>query len=191
MNVHAFFLRRDRVDEVSVSLEAKEGPSWTAPTYGGSLPHDYVHLVVEAAFGLSNGFWGRVGAGWDPGALNLAAQAARARGYPVWGADREELLIAEALAATHWFDPTIGDGPRLLDIAATCSDFGMEMPSRFGLNQVAGATLAMRLSRAIFKHPAHFEPSLHVTFSTVDPQRGFAEMLEGLEAHYESLERSG
>ena len=40
--------------------------SWVFPTYGDMVPHDLVHVVVESAFGLKNGFWGRVDAGVDP-----------------------------------------------------------------------------------------------------------------------------
>jgi hypothetical protein len=36
-------------------------------------PHDLVHLVVEAAFGLAQGFWGRVDAGVDPAAIMAVA----------------------------------------------------------------------------------------------------------------------
>jgi hypothetical protein len=43
--------------------------NWAFPNYGEALPHDLIHLVVEAAFGLRQGFWGRVDAGVDPGAI--------------------------------------------------------------------------------------------------------------------------
>jgi hypothetical protein len=46
---------------------------WAFPTYGDDPPHDLIHLVVEAAFGLRRGFWGRVDAGADPAAISAEA----------------------------------------------------------------------------------------------------------------------
>ena len=71
--------------------------NWAFPTYGDALPHDLIHLVVEAAFGLAHGFWGRVDAGADPGAI--MADANRRGGsnkYSAFGSDRSELLLSEA-----------------------------------------------------------------------------------------------
>src|SRR5436190_1128700 len=47
--------------------------NWAFPAYGDALPHDLIHLVVEAAFGVGLGFWGRVDAGVDPGAIMAEA----------------------------------------------------------------------------------------------------------------------
>ena len=181
----------DGRDCVSVWLEGWDAEplppfNWTAPTYGGSLPHDLVHLLVEGAFGLRRGFWGRIQAGGDPAAINIGAPRARERGYSAWGPDREELLIAEALAATHWFDPSVGDGPRLHAIAQSCVEFDIEMPTRFNLNHVAGATLAMRLSRDIYA----VKSWLDVSFSPEAPHESFAALLERLEQTHAELDKS-
>jgi hypothetical protein len=79
--------------------------SWTFPSYGDALPHDLVHLVVEAAAGLRDGFWGRVARGVDPARINAVANAAGGKladKYAGFGDDITGLLHAEALAAYPW-----------------------------------------------------------------------------------------
>lgn len=79
--------------------------SWTFPSYGDALPHDLVHLVVESAAGLRDGFWGRVARGVDPARVNALADGAAgklAAKYQGFGDGLGELLVAEALAAYPW-----------------------------------------------------------------------------------------
>jgi hypothetical protein len=79
--------------------------SWAFPSYGGQVPHDLVHLLVETAFGLKNGFWGRVDAGVDVARLNADANRKGGPGkYAGFGPDQAELYIAEFLAGTRWRD---------------------------------------------------------------------------------------
>lgn len=40
----------------------------------GPIPHDFVHLVVEDAFGFERAFWGRVAEGADPGEIQEIAK---------------------------------------------------------------------------------------------------------------------
>src|SRR5262245_15116764 len=61
-------------DRVYVTRSDGSQVSWAFPSYGGALPHDLVHLVVESAFGLSQGFWGRVDAGADRRLRSLTDQ---------------------------------------------------------------------------------------------------------------------
>ena len=89
--------------------------SWPFPSYGDALPHDLVHLVVEAAAGLRDGFWGRVARGVDPARVNAQADAAAGKlgqKYAGYGDDLRELIHAEALAAYPWSadDPALHDG---------------------------------------------------------------------------------
>src|SRR5258705_10073128 len=84
--------------------------SWSFPTFGSYIPHDLVHLVVEAAFNLRNGFWGRVDVGVDVARIN--ADANRIGGpdkYAAYGSDQVDLMIAEMLAATRWGDSSLSD----------------------------------------------------------------------------------
>jgi hypothetical protein len=79
--------------------------SWSFPSYGDMLPHDLVHLVVEAAAGLRDGFWGRVARGVDPARVNALADGAAGKladKYAGYGDDLRELVVAEALAAYPW-----------------------------------------------------------------------------------------
>ena len=94
-------------DRIYVTRSDGSALSWVFPTYGDALPHDLVHLVVESAFGLSDGFWGRVDGGADPAKVN--AEANRNGGkdkYAGYGPDRRTLLLAEALANAPWSEET-------------------------------------------------------------------------------------
>src|SRR5215470_13391580 len=91
--------------------------SWVFPTFGNYIPHDLVHLVVEAAFGLRQGFWGRVDAGVDPARINAEAnRMGGANKYAAYGPDQVELMIAEMLAATRWGDSTLSDEDLLAEL---------------------------------------------------------------------------
>ena len=73
--------------------------------------NDLIHLVVESAFGLSRGFWGRVDEGVDPKIVNDQANRKGGAGkYAAYGSDRAELDLAEALATADWSSDTIEVG---------------------------------------------------------------------------------
>ena len=77
--------------------------SWSFPTYGAALPHDMVHFVVEAAFEVEAGFWGRVDSGVDVAKVNVEAnRIGGADKYGGFGPDLKELYLAEALAVVPW-----------------------------------------------------------------------------------------
>src|SRR5262245_20109080 len=61
----AFVRIEGKWDRIYVTRGDGTEVMWEFPTYGPELPHDLVHLVVEAAFGIADGFWGRVDAGVD------------------------------------------------------------------------------------------------------------------------------
>src|SRR5262245_29673571 len=90
-------------DRIHVRRSDGSEVSWVFPSYGDGLPHDLVHLVVEAAFGLTDGFWGKVDAGADPKRVNDEANRVGGRDkYAAFGADRSGLLLAEALPNAPW-----------------------------------------------------------------------------------------
>jgi hypothetical protein len=90
-------------DRIYVTRSDGSEVSWSFPTYGEGLPHDLVHLVVESAFDVAGGFWGRVDDGADPQAINAEANRRGGRDkYAAFGNDRGELLRAEALANAPW-----------------------------------------------------------------------------------------
>lgn len=94
----------------------------------GPLPHDAVHLLVEAGLGLRAGFWGMVAGGYHPeeiAAIAHAAGHASASRAGVPEAHIVELLQAERLVecfeADLWSGAT-GDPAALLDLARTACE---------------------------------------------------------------------
>jgi hypothetical protein len=101
----AFVRTVGQPDRIYVTRSDGSEVSWPFPTYGEGLPHDLVHLVVESAFGVSGGFWGRVDGGADPKRVNDEANRRGGRDkYAAFGPDLSELYLAEALAAVPWYD---------------------------------------------------------------------------------------
>jgi hypothetical protein len=89
MRIEATFVRHaGERDRVHARRADGTEVSWAFPTYGDWLPHDLVHLVVERAFRIADGFWGRVAGGMDPKRQPLM--------------DDPALLVAEALANAQW-----------------------------------------------------------------------------------------
>ena len=50
-----------------------------APGYDPLIPHDLMHLVVEANLGLTRGIFGQLAAGGDAGTFHLPAQSKKSR----------------------------------------------------------------------------------------------------------------
>jgi hypothetical protein len=115
-----FVRKRGERDRVYVTRTDGTEVSWVFPSYGDALPHDLVHLVVEAAFGLARGFWGRVDEGADVARMNAAANRAGGKDkYAGFGADLGELLLAEALA--NGLAARLALGEDAPDLPAPCS----------------------------------------------------------------------
>jgi len=126
--------------------------SWVFPSFGEGLPHDVVHLVVEQAFGVRDGFWGRVDRGVDPAAIN--AEASRVGGkdkYAGFGTDRAGLLLAEALAGAGWFLPGHDDAARHAEIARQCAAQGLALPARVSVAALADTDRRLRELQARWK----------------------------------------
>ena len=130
----------------------------------GPVPHDAVHLFVEAGLGLTQGFWGMVGSGIHPEELLEIAKAAghasasRAR-EP--GAHIAELLQAERLVEVFEADlwsGSHGDADGLLDLGRTaCSYSHVPLPK-----VEAGAVATIQLAIADFAHSWGAAPTGHV-----------------------------
>lgn len=146
--------------------------NWSMPSYGGALPHDAVHLVVEGAFGLRGGLFGKVAQGADPAAVNAEVHAARRAGRAPrgFGPEPGELLTAEALAAVHWYDPDAGTA-RLRDVHDRCADFGAVVPETLTLERCERVVQVLRGLRARFR--AGGERALVLSFDPVTPTRTF------------------
>src|SRR5215468_6359649 len=125
----AFVRTQGMPDRVYVTRTDGTETSWSFPTFGSYVPHDLVHLVVETAFGLSQGFWGRVDAGVDVARINAEAnRTGGANKYANFGPDRSELYLAEVLAATRWADGTLTDEELQRSIDETCSKQSLPAP---------------------------------------------------------------
>src|SRR5262249_5593576 len=118
----AFVRTQGQADRMYVRRTDGTEVSWSFPTFGNYIPHDLVHLVVESAFGLKNGFWGRVDAGVDVARINAEAnRIGGANKYAKYGPDQADLFVAEMLAATRWGDSTLSDSDLLAGILRSYS----------------------------------------------------------------------
>ena len=116
-------------DRVYVRRTDGSETSWSFPTYGDALPHDMVHLVVEEAFQIADGFWGRVDRGVDPARINAEAnRLGGANKYKGFGDDLRGLLLAETVANLSWGISEISDEQRLQQVADECEKHGIAMP---------------------------------------------------------------
>jgi len=116
-------------DRVYVRRTNGSQTSWSFPTYGDALPHDMVHLVVEEAFQIADGFWGRVDRGVDPARVNAEAnRIGGANKYKGFGDDLRGLLLAETVANLSWGISEISDEQRLQQVADECEKHGIAMP---------------------------------------------------------------
>jgi len=116
-------------DRVYVRRTDGSDTSWSFPTYGDALPHDMVHLVVEEAFQIADGFWGRVDRGVDPARINAEAnRLGGANKYKGFGDDLRGLLLAETVANLSWGISEISDEQRLQQVADECEKHGIAMP---------------------------------------------------------------
>jgi len=116
-------------DRVYVTRTDGTETSWAFPTYGNVIPHDLVHLLVEAGFELRQGFWRRVDAGVDVERINAEAnRKGGAARYAKFGSDQTELFLAELLAATRWTDEALTDDNLLDNIVEACQQQALSPP---------------------------------------------------------------
>lgn len=164
-------------DRIYVTRSDGSELSWAFPSYGDAPPHDLVHLVVESAFGLARGFWGRVDAGADPGRIQAEAnRRGGAKKYAAYGEDQRELQIAEALAAASWSE---ADDVVAKAIRASYARFGVEAPPEPTAARIRETRealgLASRRWRALLP-----KGSLTAPFHRDRPRRGFEELCREL-----------
>jgi hypothetical protein len=164
-------------DRVYVRRSDGTETAWVFPSYGEGLPHDLVHLVVEAAFGLRRGFWGRVDGGADPARIN--AEASRTGGadkYRAFGEDRSELLLAEALAGCPWSTPHGAEGAIWEAIERNCAQMGVALPEGAPRGAAAEARrVVLRLAAAWRAFEG--KGTLTLRFQPDAPRRSFVEMM--------------
>ena len=128
------FTKGQREDWITIVRDDASRAETPFP-HKGPVPHDAVHLFVEAGLRLDHGFWGLIARGLHPEALAELAKAAghasanRAR---LPDASIVELLQAERLVevfeADLWSGAN-GDEDALLDLGRTaCSYSHVPMP---------------------------------------------------------------
>jgi hypothetical protein len=151
--------------------------SWVFATFGNAPPHDMIHLIVESAFGLTQGFWGRVDAGANPGVI--MEQANRIGGpnkYAAFGDDLSVLVLAEILANPGWFSNDNSAEALHSQIVTACRDANIAPPPLLSTERVAQV-------RAVLKHLATQwrglipKGAIRLTFDSSNPVRGFEQLL--------------
>ena len=133
----------------------------------GPVPHDAVHLFVEAGLGLEHGFWGMIGSGVHPEELLEIAKvaghaSAKRAGIP--DANIVDLLQAERLVEVFEADlwsGSHGDEARLLELGQTaCSYSHVPLPEltdgAVDAIQMAIADFAVSWAAAPIGHTAEF-----------------------------------
>lgn len=179
-----FVRTQGQKDRVYVRRTDGSETSWAFPTYGDMVPHDLVHLVVEAAFGLHSGFWGRVDAGVDVARINAEAnRRGGAHKYQGFGEDLRGLLTAEALAGVPWADPNFTDSELHEAMARQCQQAGLTPPSSLTLERVSQVRATLERLQTRWKSLVpkgtlllHFEPgdlegSFRAFEATADTER--------------------
>jgi hypothetical protein len=152
--------------------------NWAFPTYGDALPHDLIHLVVDAAFGLAQGFWGRVDAGADPGAL--MADANRRGGsnkFTGFGTALSELQLAEALANPGWLvgEPTAASLHER--IIAACRESGLAAPDALSAERIDQVRVVLKALASKWQGLSP-KGALHLAFDSQNASRTFDGLLK-------------
>jgi len=88
-----------------------------APGYDGCIPHDMMHLVVEAKLGLRRAVFGQLAAGGDAGTFHLSPQSQgttrdlarlrknlKTRGQKLLREGRDEAMQSERATYICWFE---------------------------------------------------------------------------------------
>ena len=169
----SFVRTQGQHDRVYVRRTNGTEVSWSFPTFGSYIPHDLVHLVVEAAFGLRQGFWGRVDAGVDVARINADAnRMGGANKYAAFGADQVDLYVAEVLAATRWADSSLSDAELLAGILQSYPKLAPAAVERINLVR---RTLDGLCARWITFIP---KGALKVQFDPADPEGSFQQLAD-------------
>jgi hypothetical protein len=160
-------------DRIYVTRSDGGTTSWDFASYGEALPHDLVHLVVESAFGLAEGFWGRVDAGADPAVITREANRKGGRDkYAAFGTDQSQLQLAEALANVRWLEGGLPVASLLEQAVSACQAAGQRPPRALSAERVEQlrAVLAELTGQWRTLSP---KGALALAFEAQDPERGF------------------
>lgn len=175
----AFVRAAGKRDRIYVQRADGSEVSWSFPSYGDGLPHDLVHLVVESAFGIRDGFWGRVEAGVDPERVNAEAnQRGGADKYKGFGRDLKHLFLAEALAGVRWGSGDETDADKVEAVRKAFRELDLEIPGDASLVRVREVIDTLFRLRKQWRQLLP-KGALHVTFARSSPRDGFRELAAG------------
>ena len=95
--------------------------------------------------------------------------------YAAYGADQDELMVAEALAAARWLEDTAG---ALESVRAACESFDVALPGLF----LAQAERTARVLAALAERWRRLRPkgALTLEFDRVAPLDGFDRLCQDL-----------
>ena len=174
--LEASFLRTaGERDRIYVTRSDGSATRWVFPSYGEALPHDLVHLVVESAFGVTGGFWGRVDAGADPAVITREANRKGGRDkYAAFGADQSQLMLAEALANVRWLEEGATAASLLEQAVAACRAAGHAPPAALTLERVTPVRDALTDLTLAWRALVP-KGTLVLRFDPADPARPFDE----------------
>ena len=160
-------------DRIYVTRSDGSEVSWVFPTYGDAPPHDMIHLIVESAFGVAQGFWGRVDTGIDPG--RIMAQANRIGGrdkYAAFGGNASDLLVAEVLANCGWLGEGISGKDLEQQILDVCRQVNLPSPPLLSAEHTAQVR-AVLLRLAERWKGLKPKGAIELQFDPQNPVRGF------------------
>jgi hypothetical protein len=169
-------------DRIYVTRSNGSEVNWVFPTYGDVPPHDMIHLIVESAFGVTQGFWGRVDAGIDPG--RIAEQANRIGGrnkYAAFGEDLSDLALAELLANVGWLMQDNSAELLQKQILMTCREANLDPPALLSMERTAQVRAVLRSLAARW---SGLKPkgAIRLVFDPLSPARSFNELLRNEES---------
>ena len=173
----ASFVRTvDERDRIYVVRSDGSEVSWAFANYGDALPHDLIHLVVEAAFGLAQGFWGRVDAGADPGAI--MAEANRKGGdnkFAGFGTALSELQMAEVLANPGWLVGEPSATSLHERITEACRESGLGAPDLLSAERIDQVRVVLKLLASRWQGLSP-KGALQLPFDSQNASRTFDEL---------------
>ena len=164
-------------DRIYVRRSDGSEVSWVFPTYGDVPPHDMIHLIVESAFGVTQGFWGRVDAGVDPSVIAVLANRAGGRNkYAAFGDDVSGLVLAEALANPGWLMNVNSAEALQNSIVAACREANMEPPILLSTKRTAQVWAVLK---DLARQWSGLKPrgAIQLLFDPLNPFRGFEQFL--------------
>jgi hypothetical protein len=145
-----------------------------------------IHLIVESAFGMTQGFWGRVDAGADPGVIATRANRIGGRNkYAAYGDDLSGLVLAEVLANPGWLVNDISAEGLHGQILASCSQANLSPPLLLSPERTAEVRAILRQLARQWKG-LNPRGTIQLVFDPLNPVQCFEQLLRKRRHHAEA-----